>query len=466
MHKTYHSALETKYASLEMKKVWSAHRKVTIWRALWCSLANAQHTLGLNITGEQIDDMRINAPNIDWDSIAKYENETGHEVVAHIKAFGDVAKIAKPIIHLGATSQYLVCNSELIQTRESINIIANKIAKLVNILGKSASDYSSVATVGLTHLQPAQPITVGRRVAMWGYNIALALENLERTNASLKFLGTRGATGTQASFLRLFKATGVSQAQAAGLCRELDNLISEDFLWDSTWVVTGQTYPRVIDGIIFASLAAVATSIAKMATDIRLLSGRGEMFEPFGDNQVGSSAMPYKRNPIMCERICGLSRYVIGNVQGAFITAMDQWLERSLDDSSYRRVTLAETFLAVDAILELAINVSKGLQIDNKVISKNCDNHMPYSVTENAMMVLVQDGHDRQALHEIVRVASRSGPDKIIENLIDNDVFESIDFEYESDPYNLVGLSGVQILDFIENVVVPIRAKYGLISHN
>ena len=450
-----------------MQAVWSPRRKYTTWRRLWLALAEAQKELGLDIDDEQIAQLREHVDDIDFDVAADYEKRLRHDVMAHVHALGDVAPKAKPIIHLGATSQFVNCNTDLLQIREGLSIIAGKIAAVIDALGSFAAEYRSVPTLGFTHFQPAQPTTVGKRAAVWAYDLAIALEEVEKRCDSLRFRGVKGTTGTQASFLTLFDGDPDKHEKV----EQLDRLVTEKMGWDpdNRFAVTGQTYPRVVDGLVLSTLAAVAAVCQKFATDMRLLASRKELEEPFEKEQVGSSAMAYKRNPMRCERICGLSRFVIGMTTIGYTTAAEQWLERTLDDSSARRLALPEPFLAIDGVLDLMVNVTRGIVVYDKTIAANLAAELPFMATEDLMMAAVRNGADRQEIHEVIRrhsqeaakrVKAEGAKNDLLDRLAREPAFKGIDLNAVLEPAMYVGRAPQQTDQFIEQVVEPIRKRY------
>lgn len=470
-HDRYESPLATRNASPEMQAVWSSQRKFSTWRRLWLALAEAEQQLGLDIPDAAIAEMRQHLDDIDFDNAAQYEKKLRHDVMAHVHAFGDVAPAAKPIIHLGATSQFVNCNTEMLLIRDALQLVAGKLAAAIDALGMFAAEHRDLPTLGFTHYQPAQPTTVGKRATLWAQDMVIALEEVEHRIASLKFRGVKGTTGTQASFLALFEGKGLSTDEAHRKVDELDRLVTEKMNWppDKRFAVTGQTYPRLIDGLVASSLASAAAACAKFATDMRLLANRKELEEPFEKDQIGSSAMPYKRNPMRSERICGLARFVIGLVQVPFTTAAEQWMERTLDDSSTRRLTLPEPFLALDGVLDLVINVSRGIVVYEKTVAKNLMAELPFMASENLMMAAVQRGADRQDVHELIRrhsqaaalrVKSEGADNDLLDRLRDESVFAGIDLGAVLNPSQFVGRAPQQVDAFINDVVEPIRARY------
>jgi len=464
----YQSPLAMRSASPAMLGIWSPRRKFTTWRRLWLALAEAQQQLGLDITDTQLAEMRRHLDDLDLPKAAEYEKQLRHDVMAHVHAFADIAPAARPIIHLGATSQFVNCNTDLLLIRESLRLIAAKLANVIDHLATFAQQYRDLPTLGFTHFQPAQPTTVGKRATLWAADFALALEEIEHRLDTLRFRGVKGTTGTQASFLALF---GGDTPQAHKKVEQLDRLVTEKMDWpaDMRFPVTGQTYPRLVDGQVIASLATAATAAAKFATDMRLLAHMKELEEPFEASQVGSSAMPYKRNPMRCERICGLARFVIGMVQVPFVTAAEQWLERTLDDSSTRRLSLPEPFLALDGLLDVAVNVTSGIVVYPKRIAANLAAELPFMASENILMAAVQTGADRQQVHEIIRQHAQAAADRVKQEGADNDLLErlksdpafaDIDVDAQLDPAKFIGRAPQQVDQFIADVVTPIRKRY------
>ncbi len=474
-HHTYESPLASRNASPAMQAIWSPQRKFSTWRRLWLALAEAEAKLGLPISDEQLAELRGHLDDIDFTAAATYEKRLRHDVMAHVHTLGDAAPKARAIIHLGATSQFVNCNTELLLLRDALKLLAGKLAKAIDNLGRFAKRYRDLPTLGFTHFQPAQPTTVGKRATLWAQDLALALEEVEYRLESLLFRGAKGTTGTQASFLELFggtpDATPAKLKAAHAKCDKLDALVAKKMGWpgDKVFVVTGQTYPRVVDGLVLSSLASVATASAKMATDIRLLANRKELEEPFEKEQIGSSAMAYKRNPMRCERICGLSRFVIGLVPIAFTTAAEQWMERTLDDSSTRRLTLPEAFLATDGVLDLVINVTDGLVVYEKTIAANLAAELPFMATENLMMAAVQRGGDRQAIHELIRTHSQAAAlrvkqegqaNDLLARLADEPTFADVDMAAVLDARRYFGRAPQQVDAFLARVVAPIRKRH------
>jgi adenylosuccinate lyase len=461
-HDRYENPLETRYASAEMSELWSAQRKHSTWRQLWVWLAEAEAELGLPITQPQIDELRAHIHDIDFAAADRYERELRHDVMAHVHAYGDQCPTARPIIHLGATSQYVNCNTDLILFRESLNLVARRLTATINTLADFAQQYRDLPTLGFTHLQPAQPTTVGKRATLWAYDLALDLAEVEHRLSQLKARSTKGTTGTQASFLHLFNGDHAK-------VRKLEELVAQKMDFDSTYAVTGQTYPRKIDAQVVDVLAGIAASAHKAATDLRILAHRKEIEEPFEKQQIGSSAMAYKRNPMRCERICGLARFVMSLQTSPPVTHATQWMERTLDDSANRRLVLPQAFLATDAVLLLYRNVAEGLVVYPEVIARNLREELPFMATENILMAAVATGGDRQELHERIRVHSQAAaaevkqhgrPNDLLQRLAADKAFAGVDLKAAVDPRQLTGRSAEQVDEFIEEVATPIRERY------
>jgi adenylosuccinate lyase len=397
----YTSPLSERYASEAMRRNFSETRKFTRWRELWVMLAECEKELGLPISDEQVAELRAHANDLNLDVARRYERELRHDVMAHIHAYGDQCPKARGIIHLGATSCYVTDNSELIAMREGLAILRNQLVSLVAALRSFALEWRTLPTLGFTHFQPAQATTVGKRACLWLQDLVHDLEELDHAEARVYFRGVKGTTGTQASFLELFDGDHAR-------VRELDRRVTERMGFTKTFGVTGQTYPRQLDFRVAQVLSQIAQSAHKFATDVRLLAHRREIEEPFETSQVGSSAMPWKRNPMRSERMCALARFVISALDNTAHTAANQWLERTLDDSANRRIVLAEMFLATDAILNLYLNVAAGLVVNVKVIERNLAEELPFLASEHLMMEAVKAGGDRQAVHEALRRASHA----------------------------------------------------------
>ena len=395
----YESPLSSRYASEYMLHLFSPDMRFQTWRRLWVALARAEHELGLPITQEQVDELAAHITDIDYEVAEKREHEVRHDVMAHVYAYGKAAPSAAGIIHLGATSCYVTDNADLVLYRDGLKYLRGQLLSVMVNLAAFAREYAATPTLGYTHYQPAQPVTIGKRATLWMQDFRSDLEELDFVIGSMRFLGCRGTTGTEASFVELFDGDMAK-------IDEMNRQIAAEFGFDRCYPVCGQTYPRKLDSRILNVLSSICQSACRMATDIRLLQHDRQVEEPFEDKQIGSSAMPYKRNPMRCERICSLARYVIADAQNAPMTAMTQWLERTLDDSANRRISLPEAFLATDGVLRLVQNVTKGLHVNEKIVEKLVRDYLPFIATENLMMAAVKRGGDRQQLHEIIREAS------------------------------------------------------------
>jgi adenylosuccinate lyase len=541
---TYSSPLASRNASPEMLRLWSPRHKFNTWRRIWLAVAEAQHELTSSptvregqggaapmsaplVTREQVEELRavVNRPggitDEEMKAAERYERELRHDVMAHVHALGDSCPKAKGIIHLGMTSQDVVCNADMLIIRAAVSLTRERLAAAIRALGEQANLYAGLPTLGYTHYQPAQPLTVGRRAAQWAHDLDLCRERISRECEGgymfpLLYRGLRGATGTQASFLALCGGRSLDVDRLSSLFhQQLDligradwreALVGQPNLSDSDreevrkfnaraeaelgarlythnageFELSGQTYPRVVDTFILADLASTASVLHKIATDIRLLSNRKELDEPFEDKQIGSSAMPYKRNPMRCERICGLSRFVMNLVGNAYDTAATQWLERTLDDSSNRRLSLPEAFLALDGALDLMHNVASGLIVHEAMVRKNLMAELPFMATENILMACVKLGGDRQHYHELLRVHAQAAGMRVKQEGLDNDLLDrlkadmnfwskarggplsaELDWDGVMDPMKYVGRSVEQTERFIKEVVEPLRAQYG-----
>ena len=419
MKDTYESPLCSRYATKRMQYIFSPDFKFSTWRKLWIALAESEKELGLNITDEQIAEMREHVYDIDYAKAAEYEKKLRHDVMAHVHTFGDACPKAKPIIHLGATSCYVGDNTDVIQMRDGLLQIKSLLLGVISALTDFAEEHKNVPTLAYTHFQAAQPTTVGKRATLWLQDFLMDLDRLDYEAASLKLLGCKGTTGTGASFLELFHGD-------TDKVKAVEKKIAEKMGFDACMPVSGQTYSRKVDSYVLNVLAGIAQSASKMATDIRLLAHMKEFDEPFEQNQIGSSAMAYKRNPMRCERIVSLSRYVLNDAKNAADTAASQWLERTLDDSANRRIAIPEAFLATDAILNIAINVIKGGRIYPKVMEKHLKEELPFIASENILMDAVSRGGDRQELHEAIRQYSQKAAAKVKLEGEDNDLLESL----------------------------------------
>ena len=399
MNNIYESPLSSRYASKYMLELFSSDTRYRTWRRLWVSLAKAEMALGLPINQEQIDEMRAHIEDIDYDCVRQREKEVRHDVMAHVYAYGKAAPSAAGIIHLGATSCYVTDNADLIIYRDGLRYLRNELLKVIANLSDFAQKYKALPTLGYTHYQPAQLVTVGKRAALWMQDFLSDLSEIDFAIENIKFLGCRGTTGTEASFVELFEGDTAK-------IDEMNRMIAADFGFEECFDVCGQTYPRKVDSRILNCLSSIAQSCYRMANDIRLLQHDRQIEEPFEKNQIGSSAMAYKRNPMRSERICSLARYLMTDAMNAHMTASVQWLERTLDDSANRRISMPEGFLCADAILRLAQNVTDGLHVNEKIIDKTVREYMPFMATENLLMEAVKRGGDRQQLHEIIRKCS------------------------------------------------------------
>ena len=461
---TYESPLSSRYASPEMLYLFSADKKFTTWRRLWIALARAEMELGLPITQAQIDELEAHKDEIDYEAAARYERQLRHDVMAHIHAYGDQCPNAMPIIHLGATSCYVGDNTDVILMKEGLELVRGKLVNLIDRLTKFAMEYRGLPTLGFTHFQPAQLTTVGKRATLWANELVMDLEELNHRIDSLQFRGVKGTTGTQASFLELF---GGDHEKV----RQLEKKVSAEMGFEKVVPVCGQTYSRKMDANVLATLSAIAQSAGKFATDLRLLSHLKELEEPFQDKQIGSSAMPYKRNPMRCERICSLARYVIADAINPAFTAYNQWFERTLDDSANKRISIPEAFLAVDAILQIYLNVTDGLKVYPKVIERRLREELPFMATENIMMDAVKRGGNRQELHERIRVHSVAAGRVVKEEGGQNDLIDRIaadpafgltkeEILAHMDPKAYIGRCEAQVEEFSAQVVDPIRAQW------
>ena len=395
----YESPLSSRYASSYMLSLFSAETRIRTWRKLWVSLAKAEHALGLPVTREQVDELEAHVEDIDFAAAAAREKEVRHDVMAHVYAYGLVAPKAAGIIHLGATSCYVTDNADIVLYRDGLKYLRAELLKVVKNLSAFADKYKATPTLGYTHYQPAQLVTIGKRATLWMQDLMSDVEELDFVLDHMKFLGCRGTTGTEASFMDLFNGD-------EGKIDEMNRMISRDFGFTRCFSVCGQTYPRKLDSRILNVLSAIGQSCYRMANDIRLLQHDRQVEEPFEKNQIGSSAMAYKRNPMRCERICSLSRYLMADALNAPMTAATQWLERTLDDSANRRISLPEGFLCADAVLRLAQNVTDGLHVNEKIVERTVREYLPFMTTENLMMEAVKRGGNRQELHEVIRKCS------------------------------------------------------------
>jgi adenylosuccinate lyase len=460
-HLTYTSPLETRYAGKAMRELFGAQRKFSTWRRLWLALATSQKELGLDITQEQLDEMAAHLDDIDFDAAADYEKTFRHDVMAHVHTFGDVAPSAKGIIHLGATSQYVVDNTDLLLMREGLQATAGLLASVIDALATFAQEHRDLPCLAFTHFQPAQLTTVGKRAALWCAELVMDLQEVEHRLASLRFRGVKGTTGTQASFLALFDGDHDK-------VRQLDGLVAEKMDFPTTYCITGQTYSRKVDAAVAASLAGIGATVHKICNDIRLLAHRREIEEPFESTQIGSSAMAYKRNPMRSERATALSRWLMDIAVSPLHTAAEQWFERTLDDSANKRLATPEAFLTTDAILRILLNVSSGLVVYPAVIDANARAELPFMATENILMAAAKAGGDRQELHEQIRQHSHAAAAEVkngrandlMDRLKGDDAFAGIDVEALLEPSEFVGRAPQQVDEFVAELVAPIRQRY------
>ena len=461
---TYESPLSSRYASEEMLYLFSADKKFSTWRKLWVALARAEMELGLPVTQEQVDELEAHIYDIDYEKAAAWEKKLRHDVMAHVHTYGELCPKAMPIIHLGATSCYVGDNTDVILMREGLILVRNKLVQVLDALAKFAREYKALPTLGFTHFQAAQLVTVGKRAALWMNDLLLDLEEVEHRISTLKLLGSKGTTGTQASFLELFNGDHEK-------VKELERKIAKEMGFDGVVPVSGQTYSRKMDYSVLSVLSGIAQSASKFATDMRLLCHLKEVEEPFEKNQIGSSAMPYKRNPMRCERICSLARYVIVDAGSPAVTAATQWFERTLDDSANKRISVPEAFLAVDAILNIYRNVASGLVVHPKVIEKHVLEELPFMASENIMMDAVVRGGDRQELHERIRVLSQEAGRNVKDLGLSNNLIDLIaadpafgltreELTAHLEPSRYIGRCPEQVEEFLTQEVQPVLEKY------
>ena len=471
-HLNYDNPLIARYAGKAMSERWGPQRKFRTWRQLWLALAEAEAELGLvnangtspRITETQLNELRAHLDDIDFDRAAHHEKELRHDVMAHVHTLGEVAPGCKEIIHLGATSCYVTDNADLMLMRESLDQLCGQLANVIDALASFASQWKHEATLGFTHFQPAQLTTVGKRAALWCYDFVLDLVELERRRDELPFRGVKGTTGTQASFLELFRGDHDK-------VRALDELVAKKMGFEKRFAVTGQTYSRKMDSFVMDSLGGLAQSVHKWGCDLRLLAHRQEVDEPFEEKQIGSSAMAYKRNPMRAERLCSLSRFLMGLPAMAANTHATQWFERTLDDSAARRLYIPQAFLTADALLGISLNVASGLVVNRAIIARGVNDYLPYMATENLMMAAVAAGADRQDVHELIRTHSHATTAKIkngegnaqelFVRLKQESAFANVDFAKETDPAKYIGRSPEQVDEFVAEHVEPIRQRYG-----
>ena len=463
-HDTYVSPLSTRYASREMQHIFSDDFKFRTWRKLWIALAKAEHALGLDVTQEQIDELEAHADDINYEEAQQREKLVRHDVMSHVYAYGLQCPKAAGIIHLGATSCYVGDNTDVVILREASQLVLKKCAQVVKNLSAFAETYKSLPCLGYTHLQPAQLTTVGKRATLWIYELTQDIANLEYQLSNLKLLGSKGTTGTQASFMELF-------AGDEEKIKEMERRIAADMGFDAVVPVSGQTYSRKVDSYFLGVLSGIAQSAMKFANDLRILQSFEELEEPFEKNQIGSSAMPYKRNPMRSERICALARYVICDSLNPAFTAGTQWMERTLDDSANKRISVAEAFLAVDSILNIYMNVSAGLVVYEQVIRRRVMEKLPFMATENIMMESVKRGGNRQELHEALRVHSHAaaakvklegGKNDLIDRIAADPLFPLSHAEIADmlDPTAFTGRATSQVTEFLRDVAQPVIDRY------
>lgn len=456
----YQTPLGERYASKEMQYIFSPDKKFRTWRKLWIALAETEHELGLDITQEQIDELKAHAEDINYDVAKEREKLVRHDVMSHVYAYGVQCPKAKGIIHLGATSCYVGDNTDLIIMTEGLKLVRKKLLNVMSELAKFADRYKNLPTLAFTHFQPAQPTTVGKRASLWLMELKLDFDDLEYLIGSMKLLGSKGTTGTQASFLELFDGDHEK-------IRKLDKMIANKMGFDDVYPVSGQTYSRKVDTRVLNVLAGIASSAHKFSNDIRLLQHLKEIEEPFEKNQIGSSAMAYKRNPMRSERIASLANFVMADAMNPAMTASTQWFERTLDDSANKRLSVPEAFLAVDGILDLYLNVVDGLVVYEKVINKRLMSELPFMATENIMMDAVKAGGDRQELHERIRTLSMEAGRNVKERGLENNLLELIavdpafnltleELQKTMDPSKYVGRAPEQVTEFLSEVINPI----------
>ena len=461
MRNLYSTPLNSRYASKEMSFIFSDDMKFSTWRKLWIALAECEKELGLNITDEQINELKSHIYDINYDDAKKREAEVRHDVMSHVYAYGLQCPTAKGIIHLGATSCYVGDNTDVIIMKEALLLVKKKIVTVLHRLKNFAMKYKDMPTLGFTHFQPAQLTTVGKRATLWMQDLVMDIENIDFVIENLKLRGVKGTTGTQASFMNLFEGDEEK-------VKELDKMVAKKMGFSKSFGVTGQTYPRKLDSIVLNTLSEVAQSCYKFSNDLRLLQNMKEMEETFEKNQIGSSAMAYKRNPMRSERMGSLARYVVVDALNPAITASTQWFERTLDDSANKRISVAEAFLALDGVLNLYINISENMVVYDKVIAAHVNNELPFMATENIMMEAVKKGKDRQELHERIRTHSMAAAQRVKGEGLSNDLIERIIADEESfgltkeeilaiiDPVKFVGRAPSQVVEFIEEYVTPI----------
>ncbi len=463
---TYESPLASRYASREMLYLFSPDKKFMTWHKLWVALARGEMELGLPITKEQVAELEAHMNEVDYEAAERWEKKLRHDVMAHIHAYGEQCPKAMPIIHLGATSCYVGDNTDIILMREGLYLLRDKLVKVLSYLGGFSDKYKALPTLGFTHFQPAQLVTVGKRATLWMNDLIMDLEEIEHRIEHLALLGSKGTTGTQASFLELFDGDHEK-------VNALEEKIAREMGFERLVPVSGQTYSRKMDAMVLGTLSGIAQSASKFATDLRLLCHLKEVEEPFEKEQIGSSAMPYKRNPMRCERICSLARYVMTDSMNPAITASAQWFERTLDDSANKRISIPEAFLAVDAILNIYANVASGMVVHEKVIARHVAEELPFMATENIMMDAVKRGGDRQMLHEQIRRLSLEAGYQIKELGLPNDLIDRIaaepmfgltkeEIETHLNPVAYIGRCPEQVEEFLGREVKPILERYSV----
>ncbi len=464
MKNIYESPLSSRYASDEMQYIFSPDKKFSTWRRLWVALARAEMELGLPITPAQVEELEAHLTDIDYEAAAQYEKKLRHDVMAHVHTYGECCPNAMPIIHLGATSCYVGDNTDIILMREALCLVRDKLVRVLDALARFADQYKALPTLGFTHFQPAQLVTVGKRATLWMNELLMDLDEVDYRISHLQLLGSKGTTGTQASFLELFEGDHEK-------CRELERKVAHEMGFSSTVPVSGQTYSRKVDTAVLSTLSGIAQSASKFATDLRLLCHLKEVEEPFEKNQIGSSAMPYKRNPMRCERICALARYVMVDALNPAITAAGQWFERTLDDSANKRLSVPEAFLAVDAILNIYANVASGLVVHEKVIERHILEELPFMASENIMMDAVKRGGNRQELHERIRVLSQEAGRNVKDKGLSNNLIDLIaadpmfgmskeELTAHLEPARYIGRCPEQVSEFLDSSVRPVLEKY------
>jgi len=457
----WENPLVTRYASGEMASLWGDRRRYRLWREMWLALAEAESELGLSITPEQLSELRSHIEPINFSKAAEYEKKMRHDVFAHLHTWADQCPLARPILHLGATSAFVTDNTDLVLMRDSLELIEQRLVALIESLAAQAMNTRNVVCLGLTHLQSAQPTTIGKRICLWIHDLLMDLDEISRRKNLLRARGAKGTTGTQASFLELFAGDHEK-------VRKLDQIVARKIGFAESYMVTGQTYSRKVDSQVVAALAGLCESAHKAGNDLRIAASRGELEEPFEDEQVGSSAMPYKRNPMRAERICSLSRFVMGLASTASQTAAVQWFERTLDDSAARRLVLPQAFLATDAVLVIYTNIARGLVVQDAIIEKNLRNDLPFLASERILMAGTTAGGDRQSLHEALRHHSHAAtaeirkgrPNDLLQRLKSDPLFASISLDSAMETSGLAGRAPQQVEDFIGGPVAETLALH------